>query len=104
MCIRDRLWIGDAEVVGGNAGARRRAAAHQCGVAGRGFGDGMVLLTMREEDPFTEQPAEPAGEFTTPALEIVWAELVDGQRDRETDPRPGRCLGDCRGPWGAAYQ
>ena len=50
-------------------------------MTGRGFGNGMVLLAARIEHAFPEQEREATVELASPAVEIVGAELVDGDGD-----------------------
>src|SRR5687768_9782579 len=50
-------------------------------MSGCRFGECMILKGIRVERPSAREPPEPASELRTPALEVVRAQLIDGEED-----------------------
>src|SRR5258705_9699238 len=60
----------------------RRPESRQYGrVPGRGLGDGVILIPVREDGALVDELEQPAGELTLPAVEVVRTELVHGNHD-----------------------
>ena len=59
-------------------------------MAGRGLGDGVVLMGIGEDDALAREPGKPAIEGGAVAIEVVAPELVDA--DQHLEPRRARCV------------
>ena len=57
---------------------------------GGGFGGGVEVVRVGEDDAFLEQPAQPVVQKGAEALQVVAAHLVDDDQENE----PGRAFGD----------
>ena len=93
---KGRLRILDPSGVAQDASGTRKAPGHRYRVAGRRFRHAMILEGVREERTARREPREAARELRRPAIEIIGAELVDGDEDDELRP-VGRGAGVLRG-------
>ena len=75
--------VGDPDAVHHDPGRPRKPAGEQGGVPGRGLGDGVVVVRVREDGPAADQAGDAAGELGSEPVQVVAPELVDRHEHHE---------------------